>query len=129
MGHPFVQKLGHVHSFSVTDYSLFPRLPVKAKLSPSTMSDTEENTTLPTGLYTEKPKVKKSKSKAKQPEKMDLGAVPPHILRIVQGLEEKRKSKKDEEKKRQQKLIQMETIRKPRSNKSKNELKLRLTLC
>ena len=75
---------------------------MKAQLSPSTMSDNEKNTTLPTGLYTEKPKVKKSKSKAKQSEKLDLGAVPPHILRMVQGVEEKRKSKKDEEKKRQQ---------------------------
>ena len=117
-----------IHFLSQTiPYS--PGYPVKAKLSPSTMSDTEENTTLPTGLYTENPKVKKSKSKAKQSEKMDLGAVPPHILRIVQGVEEKRKSKKDEEQKRKQKLIQMETIRKPRSNKSINELKLMLTLC
>jgi len=31
-----------------------------------------------------------------------LGAVPPHILRMVQGVEEKRKSKKAEEKRRQQ---------------------------
>ena len=126
------QKLGNVPSFcspaSGTVCELIPSHTV-AKLSPCTMSDTEENTTLPTGLYTEKPKVKKSKSKAKQPEKMDLGAVPPHILRIVQGVEEKRKSKKDEEQKRKQKLIQMETIRKPRSNKSINELKLMLTLC
>ena len=66
------------------------------------MSDNEKNTTLPTGLYTEKPKVKQSKSKAKESEKLDLGAVPPHILRMVQGVEEKRKSKNDEEKKRQQ---------------------------
>ena len=66
------------------------------------MSDNEENPTLPTGLFTEKPKVKKPKSKAKQAEKLDLGAVPPHILRMVQGVEEKRKSKKAEEKRRQQ---------------------------
>merc|ERR1719347_2049824 len=33
---------------------------------------------------------------------MDLGAVPPHILRIVQGVEEKRKNKKEQEKKKQQ---------------------------
>merc|ERR1711892_425781 len=66
------------------------------------MSDNEDMKTLPPGLYTEKPKIKKSKSKAKQTEKMDLGAVPPHIMRIVQGVEEKRKNKNEDEKKRQQ---------------------------
>jgi len=66
------------------------------------MSDNEDVKTLPPGLYTEKPKIKKSKSKAKQTEKMDLGAVPPHIMRIMQGVEEKRKNKKEDEKKRQQ---------------------------
>jgi len=68
------------------------------------MSDNEqESSKLPSGLYTEKAKLKKSKSKSKtkNTEKMDLGAVPPHILRIVQGVEEKRKSKKEDEKKRQ----------------------------
>merc|ERR1711970_847856 len=66
-----------------------------AAAASATMSDNEESTNaLPAGLYTEKPKLKKSKSKGKQREDMDLGAVPPHILRIVQGVEEKRKNKK-----------------------------------
>merc|ERR1711892_772892 len=66
------------------------------------MSDNEDVKTLPPGLYTEKPKIRKSKSKPKQTEKMDLGAVPPHIMRIMQGVEEKRKNKNEDEKKRQQ---------------------------
>merc|ERR1711892_1453104 len=66
------------------------------------MSDNEDAKTLPPGLYTEKPKIKKSKSKPKQTEKMDLGAVPTHILRIMQGVEEKRKNKNEDLKKRQQ---------------------------
>merc|ERR1711970_1554040 len=66
-----------------------------AAAASATMSDNEESTNaLPAGLYTEKQKIKKSKSKGKSGEKMDLGAVPPHILRIVQGVEEKRKNKK-----------------------------------
>merc|ERR1712183_664412 len=80
---------------------------------PHTMSDTEENVNqLPSGLYTEKQKIKKSKSKTKSGEKMDLGAVPPHILRIVQGVEEKRKSKNDQEKKRQQSEDSISILRK-----------------
>jgi len=43
---------------------------------------------------------------------MDLGAVPPHILRIVQGVEEKRKSKNDQEKKRQQSEDSISILRK-----------------
>ena len=77
------------------------------------MSDNEEEyKTLPAGLYTEKPKVKKSKSKAKNSEKLDLGAVPPHILQMVQGVEEKRKSKREQEKKRQQSSDSISILRK-----------------
>merc|ERR1712183_684419 len=80
---------------------------------PHTMSDTEESINqLPSGLYTEKQKIKKSKSKTKNEEKMDLGVVPPHILRIVQGVEEKRKSKNDQEKKRQQSEDSISILRK-----------------
>eukprot|EP00092_Neocalanus_flemingeri_P012549 GFUD01013527.1.p1 GENE.GFUD01013527.1~~GFUD01013527.1.p1 ORF type:complete len:436 (-),score=169.08 GFUD01013527.1:279-1586(-) len=62
------------------------------------MSDNEQQSSkLPAGLYTEKPKTKKHKSKAKKVEKMDLAAVPPHILRIVQGVEEKSKKKKEQD--------------------------------
>ena len=79
------------------------QLPQNPKLNSLIMSDSEDNCNrLPAGLYTEKPKLKKSKSKVKTEEKMDLGAVPPHILRIVQGVEEKRKNKKEQEKKKQQ---------------------------
>merc|ERR1719431_1745515 len=54
----------------------------------------------------------KSKSKGKSGEKMDLGAVPPFILRIVQGVEEKRKNKNDQEKKRQQSEDSISILRK-----------------
>ena len=77
------------------------------------MSDTEDTVNhLPAGLYTEKQKIKKSKSKSKSGEKMDLGAVPPHILRIVQGVEEKRKSKNNQENKRQQSEDSISILRK-----------------
>jgi len=43
---------------------------------------------------------------------MDLAAVPPHILRMVQGVEEKRKSKNEQEKKRQQSDDSISILRK-----------------
>jgi len=79
------------------------------------MSDNEnESTPLPSGLYLEDTKMKKSKkskNKAKSKE-VDLGAVPPHIMRIVQGVEEKRKSKKEQDSKRQQSMDSISILRK-----------------
>jgi len=79
------------------------------------MSDNEnENVPLPTGLYMEETKMKKarkSKSKTKNKE-VDLGAVPPHIMRIVQGVEEKRKSKKEQDLKKQQSMDSISILRK-----------------
>jgi len=76
------------------------------------MSDNEEQQKLPAGLYTEKPKGKKSKAKMKNKENLDLGAVPPHILRMVQGVEEKRKKKKEQEKSRQNSEDSISILRK-----------------
>jgi len=79
------------------------------------MSDNEnESVPLPTGLYMEETKMKKarkSKSKTKNKE-VDLGAVPPHIMRIVQGVEEKRKSKKEQDLKGQQSMDSISILRK-----------------
>jgi len=64
------------------------------------MSDSEDNEKkLPQGLYTEKPKKSKSQNlKTMKTEDMDLGAVPPHIMRIMQSVEDKKKKRKEQEK-------------------------------
>merc|ERR1711892_497271 len=89
---------------------LFSSFAVFVKFRAEIMSDNEQGS-LPAGLYTEKPKIKKSKSKPKNVE-MDLGAVPPHILRIVQGVEEKQKKKKEQESKRHQSEDSISILRK-----------------